>query len=689
MLNIKSKSVKFFAGAVMALAFAFVAVSANAAYMFPNQIDTKQERMDVQTVLNMVLTPSPMLSVDGVLGAKSVGAIKAFQASKGLSADGKVGPITRAALEAAQGTTTTTTTTTTTSGTAGCTSGAMYSSTTGMPCTTTSTAGCTPGAMYSSSTGAPCSTTTTTTTTTMSGTTGDIASISQLSQYSSEEVGSGQNDVKVMGFDVEASNDGDVKITSIKLTFDNTGNASGDSDRLSDYLDTVTVWMGSTKVGSADTDDFNKDSSVTYSRTIQLDNAIVKADKKASFYVAVDAVNNLDSGDIDSDSMTVGINSIRFMDGSGVTTTISNSDSLLDGNMDYDIANDGVGISFVSYSSAADTELKFSTDNTPSSATVEVDSSENTEDVVMLKGQIEVEGDSDIWLDELPFTFTTTGESPTALASVATLTIDGKTFTETVTTTAASSVTVTFNDLDLDLVAGKTVKFSVSADMNDIEDTGVVGTDFDEGDTMTVSLTTTNRASVVAENEAGDSLTDSTEMTGSVTGNEMTFRTEGVNVVMGTPTYGKTTDTNGVVTQLTYTIPVAVTAFGDTLYMGQSGQFASTATASNSFAVVFENSSTPTTADVTSSATIAISTSNALVESNGYALPEGTTRNFTIEVTLNTPGLLGAVSAGNYRARIDELRVFTGAGLESAATATNNSLLPTTSYRTDFKYITS
>src|SRR3989344_4567221 len=82
---------------------------------FPTKIDTLQERINIQVVLNKVMNPSPNLVVDGVIGRKSIQAIQSFQESRGLVPDGKVGPITRTALETSQtGTTSTPTNTTTT-----------------------------------------------------------------------------------------------------------------------------------------------------------------------------------------------------------------------------------------------------------------------------------------------------------------------------------------------------------------------------------------------------------------------------------------------------------------------------------------------------------------------------------------------------------------------------------------------
>lgn len=653
------KNITKFAVSFVAVAALFVAANAQA-YTHMGTLkmgSTGSQVMELQKALN---GNGFSVSVSGAgssgmestyFGAKTKAAVMNFQAAKGLVADGIVGPASGAALSGLTGT-----------GSGG----------------TSTVPGCSTGAMFSSTTGAPCTGGTSTPTGPLAGTDGSISSFTELSSYANEEVGEGQEDVKVAGFEIEATNDGDIAIKSIKVVNTIT-NGSGSKD-LDDYVDSMDIWMGSTKVGSADADDFNEDSSGVWSKSVTLSNAVVRADDTEKFYITVNAANSFDSGDIDSETFVVDVTNIRFTDGSGVTTTDTTTSGI--GSLDVTAA-------FVSFSSSADTELKISaSSDSPESTIVKVDSSDNTDEVSMLKGEIEVEGESDVWLDELPFTVTATGDSPAATTGTVTLEIDGETFTKSVTTTSASSATITFDDLDLDIEAGATIDFEVTADINDIEDTGAAATDFDEGDQLTVSLTTTNRASIVAENEQGDSLTDSTEMTGSATGNAMTFRTEGVNAEIKSVSYSKTEDTNGLITSSTFTIQVDVTAFGDTLYIGQSGQFASTATASNAFAVVFEHSGTPTTADVTSSASIAVS-SDATIVSNGFRLNDGETETFTLEVTQVTPGLLGAITAGNYRVRLDEIRVFTGSGLESAATATNVDMVPTSDFRTGFKYINS
>ncbi|HAQ02944.1 TPA: hypothetical protein DEP30_04010 [Candidatus Nomurabacteria bacterium] len=94
---------KLFAGAVFALAMFATALTASA-FTFDSKIDTLQEKKDMQTVLNMATGST--LSIDGVVGPKTIAAVKAFQTLKNLESDGIVGPITRAALTAAsEGTT--------------------------------------------------------------------------------------------------------------------------------------------------------------------------------------------------------------------------------------------------------------------------------------------------------------------------------------------------------------------------------------------------------------------------------------------------------------------------------------------------------------------------------------------------------------------------------------------------------
>lgn len=602
-------------------------------------------------------------NADGNFGPMTAAKVKVWQAANGLTADGVFGNMSKAKANA---------TVVVTPGTSTCPTGYVAT---------------TPVAPLFASCVA--SATTPTTPSNLAGVSGEVTEITQISSYNNEEVGAGQTDVKVMGFDVKTSKDGDVEVKSMKFTFDSNGNGGTDSDRLSDYLTAVNVYAGSTKVGSANVADFTKESTGVYSKTITFTGATVKADSTVKMYVSVDAVSNLDSGDIDSDSWSVGINNLRYVDGGGVTTTITNSDSMLAGNMDYDTAGEGVDMAFVTFAASADTELKISTDSTPAAAIVKVSSTNDTKGVVLLKGKMKLDGTSKVWLDEMPITLTATGAtSIDALTGSVSLTIGGNTYTESTgsncVSTCASNTTsvVTFDNLDLDLAAGSTTTFVVTADINDTEDTGVQATDFDDSDSLTASLTTTNRAAMVAENASGDQLTDSSEMSGSATGNAQQFFAEGVNVVMGTATVTPTSNTTtGDVTSIAYSIPVTVTAFGDTLYLGQTAQNAATVSASNAFAFVFQNSGAPTTTD--SSVTVSgitLETTDATVDTNGYTLNDGETKHFTIKATLTTGS-----NNTSYRVQVKQVQTFTNAALYTGATAV--SLSPDVNFRTGFQLL--
>src|ERR1035437_571985 len=139
--------------------FLFPLIS-HAFLFFPNQIDTQQERMNVQTVLNEVMTPSPNLVVDGALGRKSIQAVQAFQEVNGLVADGRIGPLTRTTLEKAQTNSSTVNTQTNTSSSIECSPGILFSIITGKPCSTTIStlpSGCTSTTLFSPVTGMSCS----------------------------------------------------------------------------------------------------------------------------------------------------------------------------------------------------------------------------------------------------------------------------------------------------------------------------------------------------------------------------------------------------------------------------------------------------------------------------------------------------------------------------------------------------
>lgn len=517
-------------------------------------------------------------TADGKFGPMTKAKVQAFQASKGLVADGVVGPNTGAAIAA-------------------------------------SCAGNNGGGSSDDNSSSD-----------LEGSFGSIKDVNKLTAYNNEEVGEDESDVKVAGFEVEATNDGDISISSMKVTFTIT-NASG-SDNLDDYADNVSIWMGTKKVGEADARDFSEGSSGVWSRTIQISNAIVRADRTEKFYIAVDAIGSFDSGDIDSEVAVVDLNNIRFEDGSGVVTTETG----------YDIGSIDSTVAFVSFSAAANTELKFSKDSdSPVAGIVVVNDEDGEDDVVLLKGRMKLNGSSDLVIDEIPFTITVGGGDELAdVASDIILVLDGEEYSETAaTTTGTTAGTITFDNLDFDMSAGGTVDFEIRANVFGTNDHG-------EGDSLTASFTSDNRSAVDAEDEAGDQISDS-DKTGTAVGEAMEIRSKGIMVTL--------VDTNqelvGDNVSAAFTIKFKVEAVGDDIYVG-------TVANSSKYGIVVENSSgTATTIGVSHTITNSGGSGNSTSTTSGgnWKINEDT----SVTITIQSFAASASVAADAYRSALSSL----------------------------------
>ena len=635
---------KYIVASVVALTVALVGASAvNAAFM--TNLTVGSTGADVSALQSWLISKGfaiPSISsgaaVPGYFGQQTKAAVIAYQASVGLPATGYVGPLTRGILNA----------------------GGVATTPTSVACPVgyvcTPTPGTTP-------------VTPVTPTGPLAGTDGSISDVNVLSQYNNEEVGDGENDVKVLGFEVEASNDGDIALKSIKIALDPTGNVG--SDHLDDYIDSVSIWKGSTKVGAASADDFTQaGSSDIYTKTITLTSSVVRADATEKFYVTVDAVNNLDSTDIlnANDSWTVDVDNIRFEDGSGVVTTDDSTGDINDMN---------VGISFVSFSTAADTELKITKDTSasPVAGIVVIDDQNDTDNVVLLVGKIKLEGTSDAVIDEFPVTLGSSGTGVAHITNNLKLVLGSEEFSETVSSTTASlsgagtAGTITFDNLDFAIKAGATVTFKVIADINDIE----TGT-FDEGDALLASVTATNRDYIDVENEEGDQLSDTSEKSGTATGEGQEFRTEGIGLVLVSTATDATTGTSANDDVGLFTIKYKVVAIGDTVYV-------SSLTGSTGTSFTVDKSGTATTATTINGALVN-NTDTTLTTVGNYEISEGDSETFTLTISVPNGAGTGAGS-GQYRAALAGVKWATS----DLLTLTNNYTSELDTFKTDYKVL--
>ncbi len=586
---------------VVAIAFAFVAAvsTANAAFNTDLSVgSTGPEVASLQTWLISKNFAIPAISSGvaqpGYFGSQTVTAVKAYQAANGVPSTGYFGPLTRAAVNKVGG-----------------------AAPVAMGCpigyTCTANPGTTPATSVAPGT--------------LKGGAGSIT-VDALSTYSSEDVVEGDKDAKVLAFEVQADDESDIEVTSIKVELAQT--VTSNSEDVSDYIDSVSVWFDGKKVGEADADSFSENSDI-YTKSISLKGAVVRSDETKKFIIAVTAQNNLDSGDIDNDAFTVDVLNVRFTDAEGVVTTEDTDGEVLDRTFDFD-----------DLATSGDLEAKISENSAnPDARTVEVDTVSDTNDVLLLVVDFKATG-ADMTIDDLNFDITPTGANANEIVKEYKLLMNGEEIDSISATSIASTVTgnITFTDLEDEIMVdedGK-VTFKLVADINDIEG------NFTNGDSILASLTSTNfaEASTTIDDSQGDTVVNA-DRSGSVTGEAQTFYSDGISVVLDSTTATPYTVDSTDNDRVELVIKFKVTAFGQDAYIPSF--MTPTTAATNATVGQLSASTTPTTASgvafhVQSSDTgLAISqlggstiTSTAEEKTNSFKIVEGQTETFTLTV---------------------------------------------------------
>jgi hypothetical protein len=472
---------KFLIG-TFALALMLSASVAFASYDFgPSTLKVGSKGEYVKTLQTLVGA-----TADGSFGPMTAAKVKVWQAANGLTADGMFGAMSMAKANA--GSTGTT-----------CPAG-QFDPMTGKACGTTggSTSGSTGGAL--------------------TGGAGSV-SITSTSTDVENDATESKEDVKVLGFKVEA-NDSDVAITNVKVELANTSYAVS-SEKLTDYLDTVKVFMGSTEVGSVDASDFSRDSGSPdiFSKSIALSNAVVKEGDKNTFYVVVSS-GSVDSDDLDAD-WNVKVSTLRYQDATGMVLTE-------DVSIDTTLSWTGTGAETFGYesSSANDLLTMKSSSTDPDSTTIAIDANDNTNDVLIGAFKLKVDTDSsDIKINELPVIITFADNGATAddfadsVINTLNVKIDGTKYEAELATAddattdgnGAATYRVDLNDSDVTIDAGDTVDVMIYADFND-----------QSGNYADLTTVTASVANDSIDAEGADTLGVG-EMSGSYAGNEHTL----------------------------------------------------------------------------------------------------------------------------------------------------------------------
>ncbi len=388
---------------------------------------------------------------------------------------------------------------------------------------------------------------------------GSITDVNFISSLNNEEVGEGEDDVEVAGLEVEADDGSDIELTAVRLVFVHQANVGTSSNNLDRYADEVSVWLDGEEFARSDADDLSENPQGTWARTLTLDSgAIIRMGEVGDLAVAVSGVNNIDSDD-EGEDWTVEVDSVRFRDAQGATIT--------------DDATGDIGatreFSFEAFAGAADIELHVSLngddDEINDAHVIQVDDADETDGVPVLSFIVEVEGDSDLWIDEIVVDFTTDEDDLNDVISAAQLLLeDDEVGSENITSEDAADVPVTFDDLDLTLAPG-TNDFLVEVDFEAID------ADLVEGTTLLAEITDDETDDWIVEDEAGEDLADG-DKTGTAVGGEHGLFSVGIMVSDVTVTETKTVTCDGVCAvgeaeQAQFTFTFDVTAFGGDIFI--------------------------------------------------------------------------------------------------------------------------
>lgn len=541
-------------------------------------------------------------SADGVYGPGTASSVRAFQTAQGLAADGIAGPMTQNALANATMTTTT------------------------VECPETP-----------SEPGTPTTPTTPSNDFFSGDDEGDLTDFDAMSEFSNEEVGEGEDDVEVFGFDFEA-NDADQMVSRIEIEFELHSGAAG-SDRLSDYVKEVALMIDGEEVAREDVDEASEDSDVYTFRFTSLD-YVVAEDEEVEVTVAVSANNSIDSADFGAKGtwdVTLPVDGVLAYSPNGLDDRYPSTA----------IAEE---FSFESFATAADIEVKFSEgDDNPEGMVVDVDDQDDTDNVLMLVADMEVEG-SDVELKDLDVVVTTTTADVYLVANRLTLEIDGNEVdSESLNSTdhSGTSATVTFDDIDEMLDANDTYELAIYADINDLEETFVAG------ETLTVSITATERASSDIEDEQGDNIAAG-DRTGTATGEAMAFYDDGLMLSLVDTSFTPQIEAG---TAATFAIEFTAEAFGADVYVDST---------------LVQSTEYDVSAAGTISAELTASDTESLDVAGSFIVKENDTRTFTMTVSVQptASGLFsvtmdalqwglssGADTANTYNFNLDEFKI--------------------------------
>ncbi|MBP6925719.1 MAG: peptidoglycan-binding protein [Candidatus Pacebacteria bacterium] len=443
--------------------------------------------------------------------------------------------------------------------------------------------------------------------------------VDDLPDYSSEEVGEGEDEVEVLAFEVEADDESDVAITSVKLEF--VQGTAADSEDLPDYAESVSVWLNGDMVGEADAEDFSENSDV-WTKSMSLDDVVVEAGETIELVVAVTAQNSLDSGDINSDAWTVVVLNVRFIDADGVVTTEDTDADALEQSFD-----------FAAFADSSDLAVKVSLgdDTINDTRVIDIDATAETDGVEILSFEIEAEGDSELFIKDLSVNFDSAGFDLEDGVTTVYLVVDGEEIaSEAITKNSATpgtDETIEFDEIDFTIDAGDTVEFVVEVDLESILD-GLVA-----GDTISANVAAAIADLMDAEDGSGEDVDATTDISGGASGEKHSLYDVGFSFELVDTGASVQAAADATVNDIaTFTHEFTLTAFGGDVSIDRSCEEGGVDAADQGVEWIVSNagSNTPT-CTLTSTAS-----DNADDTGAAWLIEEGETETFTLTVATTT-----------------------------------------------------
>jgi peptidoglycan hydrolase-like protein with peptidoglycan-binding domain len=459
----------------------------------------------------------------------------------------------------------------------------------------------------------------------------------------SDDVEEGSNDMEVAEFTVEFS-DGDAMITRLDIDVDIAQDGNDDNDPWDNFGDVSLMVDGDVvaTIDASDKDNYLNDSADTASLRFSGLDIVSMEDEETVIVVVASMQNNLDGI---SDDVTVNVRalSMRFVDGTDVTSTETDYG-------DMNISGTDTAASFDVQAAGAGDDLNLEdSDANPDATTFALDEDNNVEEAIFAFDLSADDSDSDIELTTITLTATVTVASNVDdLVNDFRLEIGGKSFDAESYTGTSLVATIVF-DIDGDVVidADTTETAVLYADFEDMESA-------DEGSTIVVRVET---ADIIAEG-----IEDVTVDGSTLDSNIHSLRTTGVDVqyVSDTVVADENNDTITTDNAADFTLKFTVSAFNDAVYL-PFGAIGSTTVLTDGvgYSIVNTNTNAVVTTG-TATPGVTVGNSSTVTKTNSYKISSA---DVTFTLTVNYDPTV----AGSYKVRVDTINFAT----TDVATATS------------------